>query len=372
MAQERAVEQVEMGSELVGSPVAVKDLELGSPMEPEKAAPEGDDREYCLCLSWEPCEPRMKSCCGVPSDPRPNLSVWDPEDRLVLRIPAFFAVVGSLGCALYLLDPVRFHVLRPPENLSGLFLGSFVNLYQHILYIPLGTCVWYCGVPVAFTRKAGHLYWNLLAPFLLGGGGQQGPAEGMARAWYVSIVWNTLSVSLASSIQYLQPVRRYVWPLKMSFAQHDRSEDRPYTNLWMMLQMTAVTLIKMPMYAYLGNLNKPLLAVIPFLALGLGDGLAEPVGKICGKHKYETTALFTDKKFTRSYEGSACVFFSALLGVFLASSEMNWAQLFVCVLILPIANTLAEARSPHTFDNHFIDGTNFLLLWLIFDVLPLE
>jgi len=371
MAQERPVEQVEMGSELVGSPVAVNPVESGI-LEPEKAAPEGDDREYCFCLSWETCEPRMKSCCGVPSDPRPNLSGWPPEDRIVLWIPACLAVVAALCSAVYLVDPVRFHVLRPPEGAQNLFLGSLVNISFHILAIPLGICVWYLGVPVAFTRKALHFYYHLPAPFFFYYGGRQDLVEGLARAWYVSLVWNTLSLTLVQSIQYLQPVRRYVWPLKMSMAQHDRSEDRPYTNLWMLLQQTAVTVVKMPMIDYLVNGDKPLLILIPGLALALGDGFAEPVGRICGKHKYQVTAVCTAKKFTRSYEGSACVFFSALLGVFLASPEMNWVQLFVCVLILPIANTLAEAWSPHTMDNHFIDGANFLLLWLIFDVLPLE
>jgi len=91
-----------------------------------------------------------------------------------------------------------------------------------------------------------------------------------------------------------------------------------------------------------------------------------------GKHKYQARALFTDKKFTRSYEGSATVFFFALVAVFIASPQMNWAQLVLCILTIPIANTLAEAWSPHTMDNHMMLGITWLLLWLIFDVLPLE
>merc|ERR1712157_631159 len=132
------------------------------------------------------------------------------------------------------------------------------------------------------------------------------------------------------------------------------------------------TLIGLPMVEYLVAHDKPLLVFVPFMAVALGDGLAEPVGKLFGKHKYQTRALFTDKKFTRSYEGSATVFFFALIAVFIASPQMNWAQLVLSVLTIPIANTLAEAWSPHTMDNHMMLGITWLLLWLIFDVLPLE
>ena len=54
----------------------------------------------------------------------------------------------------------------------------------------------------------------------------------------------------------------------------------------------------------------------------VGDGLAEPIGKLYGKHKYETIALFTNQKFTRSYEGSACVFFFTAVSVVCSMSEM--------------------------------------------------
>ena len=55
--------------------------------------------------------------------------------------------------------------------------------------------------------------------------------------------------------------------------------------------------------------DKGLLIWIPFLSVGLGDGLAEPVGRIWGKHKYKVRAMCTSKRYTRSLEGSAVVFF---------------------------------------------------------------
>jgi len=56
----------------------------------------------------------------------------------------------------------------------------------------------------------------------------------------------------------------------------------------------------------------------------------------------------------------------------LAQPGVDWARLVLSVLTIPIANTLAEAWSPHTMDNHMMLGITWLLLWVIFDVLPLE
>merc|ERR1719277_2836333 len=118
--------------------------------------------------------------------------------------------------------------------------------------------------------------------------------------------------------------------------------------------------------------NKGMLVWVPILSVGLGDGLAEPVGKLWGKHKYQVGGMFTDKKYTRSYEGSACVFLFTLLAVLIAAPDMNWLQLALCALTIPIGNTVAEAWSPHTFDNHLMFGVSWFLLWLIFDVLPTQ
>merc|ERR1719384_1097131 len=100
--------------------------------------------------------------------------------------------------------------------------------------------------------------------------------------------------------------------------------------------------------------KKGLLIFIPFLSVAFGDGLAEPVGRLWGKHKYEVTAIGTNKKYTRSYEGSACVFFFTLLAVLIGLPEMNVLQAILCILTIPLANTITEAKAPHTFDNHMM------------------
>merc|ERR1719395_98902 len=98
------------------------------------------------------------------------------------------------------------------------------------------------------------------------------------------------------------------------------------------------------------------------LAVGLGDGLAEPIGKRFGKHKYSVYALFTKKRYTRSYEGSANVFFWTLVGVLVAIPQLNIAQVLFLAILLPPAVTLAESFSPHGWDNPFMFGTIWIFL----------
>jgi dolichol kinase len=90
------------------------------------------------------------------------------------------------------------------------------------------------------------------------------------------------------------------------------------------------------------------------LVAGIGDGLAEPVGVRFGRHTYRTRALFTDRTYTRSLEGSACVLASGFLAVFLLRSQLDPTQLVLALAIIPLAMTLAEAWSPHTWDGPFL------------------
>merc|ERR1740121_1904246 len=192
--------------------------------------------------------------------------------------------------------------------------------------------------------------------------------DGLVRIFYTTAVWSTAGLTLTQSILNQIPVRRWSWFNKISFAALERSEDRPYSNLWTAMQFTAQTMVQSPMIEWMLAEEKGLLIWIPIMSVALGDGLAEPVGRMWGKHKYEVGGMFTDKKYTRTYEGSATVFLFTLLAVFIASPEMNWLQLVLCALTVPLGATIAEAWSPHTFDNHLIFGIIWLFLWLIFDV----
>jgi phytol kinase len=116
------------------------------------------------------------------------------------------------------------------------------------------------------------------------------------------------------------------------------------------------------------SINKMELIFIIILINGFGDGLAEPIGIRFGKHKYKTHALLTKKKYTRSIEGSACVFITGLLAVILFSSSFSTGQFIVAIIAIPILMTLAEAFSPHSWDNAFLFLVGEILLFLILEL----
>ena len=94
---------------------------------------------------------------------------------------------------------------------------------------------------------------------------------------------------------------------------------------------------------------------IPIIVNNIGDGLAEPVGVAFGRHKYTTTALyhkgkFFQSKFTRSYEGSSCVFLATVFAVGICYNEFTKTQFWITVTILPFLMAVAEAKAPHTND----------------------
>jgi len=93
---------------------------------------------------------------------------------------------------------------------------------------------------------------------------------------------------------------------------------------------------------------------IPILINGIGDGLAEPVGIRFGRHAYQTRALFTKKRYTRTLEGSACVFVTSIIAVLLYNPLLSPSQFIAALLIIPILMTLAEAFSPHSWDSPFL------------------
>ncbi len=82
----------------------------------------------------------------------------------------------------------------------------------------------------------------------------------------------------------------------------------------------------------------------------IGDLAAGAIGYRYGAHRYETSALFTTKTYTRSLEGSACIFLTTLIVLLLVADQVPATQLVAALILLPLALTVAEARSPHTWD----------------------
>ncbi|HYN11124.1 MAG TPA: hypothetical protein VET51_00585 [Burkholderiales bacterium] len=209
----------------------------------------------------------------------------------------------------------------------------------------LGLWVLRGGIRVNYTRKILHFLLFFvpltLAAYL--------PYPGN----YATVVLSGL-VFLASILALSEPLRSRSRFLATVFAAFDRPEDRPYTLLWLTTQIFATYVVLIAMLVWLQQYDKVPLIYITVLVAGIGDGLAEPIGVRFGRHTYRTRALFTDRTYTRSLEGSACVLMSAVLAIFLMRSQLEGTQFFLALLVIPAAMTLAEAWSPHTWDGPFL------------------
>jgi phytol kinase len=162
---------------------------------------------------------------------------------------------------------------------------------------------------------------------------------------------------------FIRPVRERLPIAATMFLSYDRPEDRPHTLLWLCTQLVAGYAVIIPMSIWFRRLGFADLIFIPILVHGLGDGFAEPVGVRFGKHKYVTHALFSSTKYTRSLEGSACVYIAGILAVLLFHGSFTARQLVGALLVVPLGMTLAEAFSPHTWDTPlmFLAGTTLLI-----------
>ena len=100
----------------------------------------------------------------------------------------------------------------------------------------------------------------------------------------------------------------------------------------------------------------------------IGDGLAEPVGVRFGKYEYQTKALFTNKTYVRTLEGSACVLITGFIVIAMHFEFFTMTQFILSMLFVPIIMTLTEAYSPHTWDTPFLMFTGYTSLMLIMQV----
>lgn len=215
-------------------------------------------------------------------------------------------------------------------------------------------------VRVNYTRKVNHFILFFTDPFLYMIF-QVTPAPGEE--------FGAAIVSLLFLVIYIEPIRKRVPFIRTMFSSFDRPEDRPHTLLWLVTQVAAGNLVLVPLGMYLNSIGYYSLISIPIFINGLGDGLAEPVGIKFGKHKYETRALFTDKKFTRSYEGSVMVFLASIVILLIFQASFAPIQLIIALLIIPILMTLAEAFSPHTWDAPFLFLTGGVSIVMILNLI---
>jgi phytol kinase len=83
------------------------------------------------------------------------------------------------------------------------------------------------------------------------------------------------------------------------------------------------------------------------LLVGIGDGIAEPVGRRLGKHRFRVPSLTRGTPAVRSLEGSAAVFAGCFLTLVVCFGPTTIPAAAGLALLL----TIVEASSPHGFDN---------------------
>ena len=148
----------------------------------------------------------------------------------------------------------------------------------------------------------------------------------------------------------IKPVRERFSFFMLQFNALDRPEDRPHTLKWIIAGNIAPGLVILLFFKWLLGEEGALTFIIVFIT-GIGDGLAEPVGITWGQHKYMTSSCFSSRKYTRSWEGSACVFLSAMIfPAFQYANFENFTQVALAMLILPPTMAYGEATAPHTMD----------------------
>ena len=205
-----------------------------------------------------------------------------------------------------------------------------------------GLAVRYRNVRANYTRKIIH-FIQFGSPFIFQ------PFFPFEHTWWTSVI--TLTFLLGYLFVVLEPVRSRIPFFDICFSAVDRPEDRPYTLTWLITQTLATYAVIFPMAYWLRQYDLESMFLIAILVTGLGDGLAEPVGVYFGRHKYPVRLLFTSTQYFRSLEGSFCVWLVAFIVIVcLRDSFTSGVEFYLALAAIPLAMTLAEAVSPHTWD----------------------
>jgi len=252
----------------------------------------------------------------------------------------------------------------------GMFSGDTLPMILMESFLLFGIeLLWECflswivlsfNIKINYTRKLGNL---LKVP------------KYFIADLFPSYTSTALSMSTALAINqtlfclmYYRKSRERVPFFAYVFLSQDRREDRPDTLIFQVTEDIMRFAIYFPFKLFVIDLiQSKAILFIPIAVNNIGDGLAEPIGVTYGKHKYSTTALyhkgkFFKSKFTRSYEGSSCVFITTAIVVAANYSNFTATQFWITFSLLPFLMTIAEAKAPHTNDGPFlaIVGCGFL------------
>ncbi|KDO23571.1 hypothetical protein SPRG_10766 [Saprolegnia parasitica CBS 223.65] len=267
-----------------------------------------------------------------------------------------FDLIFLLGMILYLVVLLVLTYLYAPEYFSSIdfWLFQLPKLGCMMAVSLLGglVCRCFCEVDskgyimtnkssvfkVNYTRKLQH-FAAYMVPLVIHSS-YHGP---------LALGWGDFFTMLGFLV-LIKPIRESATFFMLQFNSLDRPEDRPHTLNWIIAGNIAPGLFILMFFKWLYGEQGALTFIIVFIT-GIGDGLAEPVGIAWGKHKYKTRSCFSSRKYTRSWEGSACVFLSGMIFPALQYANFqSFTQVLTAMLILPPTMAYAEAIAPHTMD----------------------
>lgn len=149
---------------------------------------------------------------------------------------------------------------------------------------------------------------------------------------------------------------------RLAFLGYARESDRPNDafHVWFswLVSMAGLQLVDL----FFGSIELTRLAA---LVLGVGDAIAEPVGRRFGKHRYRVQGILSPHGATRSWEGSTAVAISSALVVMLFSGlifAVAWPQLLGFGLVTGFLVAVIEAWTPHGLDNFTIPLSTAVIL----------
>jgi len=313
----------------------------------------------------------MDKQCILPGESSGDYSLdWKKTFDFVF-LNGWLAAFAVLLIATYFLNPELYTDYK-------FFLFCFFKLLIMLLMSLTGglLCRKYCKIDekgyiitnkdswfkVNYTRKLQH-FAAYLVPLISAGS----PGNKIHPMGIIPHLWESLLV-LFVFLLLIKPIRENSRFFMLQFNSLDRPEDRPNTLKWIVVGNILPGLIISTVFKqyFFEQINAQGLVFIIIFIIGIGDGLAEPVGIYWGKRKYLAPAWFMKKRYVRSYAGSLCVLLCGLIFTALFFPDFPSVNSFViAMLVIPILMTFVEATAPHSMDTPMMMIIGFTALYLI-------
>lgn len=146
-------------------------------------------------------------------------------------------------------------------------------------------------------------------------------------------------------------------PFSLAFAGNTRPDDSPHEAFyfWSSWLLSMLALLGIELLVW-----NPAVTRLAALVVGIGDGIAEPIGVRFGRHIYEAPAFWKLTPSKRSLEGSAALalatFFS-VAAVLCFETNFDFPDSLATATTVTLGTTVVEAVTPHGFDNLTIAAT---------------